>query len=94
MPERTTETTVTFKHPFMLGSFDGLQPAGTYRLVIDEEEILGLSFPAYRRISTLLHVPAGSGASGKWQAFPVDPRELEAALEADARDLPAGFSAS
>jgi hypothetical protein len=94
MPERTTEKTVTFKHPFMLGSFDALQPAGTYRLVIDEEEILGLSFPAYRRTSTVLHVPAGSSASGAGQAFPVDVAELKTALEADERDLPTGSSHS
>ena len=92
MQERSTETTVTFKHPFMLGSFDGMQPAGTYRLVIDEEEVLGLSFPAYRRTSTVLHVPAGSDASGSGEAFPVDPRKLEAALAADAEDLPTGSS--
>jgi hypothetical protein len=94
MSERSTETTVTFKHPFMLGSFDAVQPAGTYRLVIDEEEVLGLSFPAYRRTSTMLHIPAGSGSSLIGQAFPVVPGELEAALEADARDLPAGASRS
>lgn len=88
MPERTTETTVTFKHPFMLGSFDAAQPAGTYRLVIDEEEILGLSFPAYRRISTVLHIPSGAGASNNQQAFPVDVEELKAALEADERARP------
>jgi hypothetical protein len=44
MAVRTTETTVTFRHPFTLTSLDGPQPAGTYRLVTDEEEILGLSF--------------------------------------------------
>ena len=85
--ERTTETTVTFKHPFVLGSFDAMQPAGTYRLVIDEEEILGLSFPAYRRTSTVLHVPAYGRVSGNRQAFPVDVAELDAALEADSREL-------
>jgi hypothetical protein len=94
MPERTSETTVTFRHPFMLASFDGLQPAGTYRLVIDEAEIPGLSFPAYRRTATVLHIPAGADTPGNRQAFPVDPRELEAALEADSRDLPAGSSES
>jgi hypothetical protein len=94
MPERSTETTVTFKHPFFLGSFDAVQSAGTYRLVIDEEEILDPSFPAYRRTSTVLHVPAGSSASGAGQAFPVDGAELKAALEADERDLPTGSSHS
>jgi hypothetical protein len=86
--ERTTETNVTFKHPFILGSFDVMQPAGTYRLVIEEEELLGLSFPAYRRTSTVLHVPAVASASVSGQAFPVDVAELAAALEADALDLP------
>jgi hypothetical protein len=94
MSERTTETTVTFKHPFMLGSFDSMQPAGTYRLVIDEEEIIGLSFVAYRRTSTVLHVPASSSASAHQQAFPTDPGELKAALEADANDPLTGSSRS
>jgi hypothetical protein len=92
MLERTIETTVTFKNPFMLESFDGMQPAGTYRLVIDEQEILGLSFAAYRRTSTVLHVPASSSASSRSEAFLVDPKELEAALAADADDLPPGSS--
>jgi hypothetical protein len=92
MSERTTETRVTFKHSFMLESFDAVQPAGTYRLVIDEEEILGLSFPAYRRTSTVLHVPACSDTAGRRQAFPVDLKELETALAADAQDLPTGTS--
>jgi hypothetical protein len=58
MADRTTETTVTFKHPFSLTSLDSRQPAGTYRLVMDEEEILGLSFLAFRRTATMLHIPA------------------------------------
>ena len=94
MPDRTTETTVTFRNPFMLETFDRLQPAGTYRLVIDEEEILGLSFPAYRRTATVLHVPACSSGSTNRQAFPVDPKELEAALAADALNLQTGSSRS
>jgi hypothetical protein len=87
MSERTTETTVTFKNPFMLESFDRMQPAGTYLLVIDEEEIPDLSFTAFRRTSTVLHVPARSESTSR-QAFPVDPQELEAALAADALSHP------
>ena len=94
MSERSSETTVTFKHPFLLASFDAAQPAGTYRLVIEEEEILGLSFPAYRRTSMVLHVPSASSASGSRQAFPVDSKELETALAADACALPMGSSRS
>jgi hypothetical protein len=74
MSIRTTETTVTFKHPFNLQAFDGAFPPGIYRLVIDDEEIAGLSFLAYRR----------SAVEGKHQVFPTDDRELESALRADA----------
>jgi hypothetical protein len=53
---RSIETTVTFRRPFTLTALDGVQPAGTYRLVEEEEEIAGLSFVAFRRVATLLHV--------------------------------------
>jgi hypothetical protein len=84
------ETTVTFKRPFTLPSVDSPQPAGTYRLVMDEEEILGLSFLAFRRTATMLHIPAMSPAisisARPNQVFPVSSMELAAAMEADAQD--------
>jgi hypothetical protein len=82
MPDRSREVTVTFSHPFMLASFDAAQPAGTYSVVIEEEEILGVSFPAYRRTSMTIQVPADPSSVGS-QTFPVGAEELEAALEAD-----------
>lgn len=89
MTVRTTETTVSFRHPFMLAPFDRLQPAGTYRLVIDEEEIQGLSFLAYQRTATMLHTPAISSAIIRsHQVFRVDQAELATALESDARSKP------
>ena len=84
MSDRTTETSVTFRNAFKLTSFDTEQPAGTYRLVMDEEEVLGLSFLAYRRTATMLHTPS-IAAAGTHRVFPVDPAELASALEADAR---------
>ncbi|WP_157019395.1 hypothetical protein [Mesorhizobium xinjiangense] len=84
MTVRTTDTQVTFMQPFILSAFDAWQPAGTYRLVIDEEEISGLSFLAYRRTPTVLHTPAVSVQSSRHQVVEVDPRELTAALDADA----------
>ena len=53
-----------------------------------EEEVPGLSFSAFRRTATLLHLPAISTAGGRSEIVPVDPVELAAALEADAA-LPA-----
>ena len=84
MTARTTETTVTFTRSFKLSPFDGQQPAGNYRLVIDEEEIVGLSFLAYQRTATMLHTPAISALKGPHQVFLIDPVELATALEADA----------
>ncbi|MFV3131951.1 hypothetical protein [Niveispirillum sp. KHB5.9] len=92
MPIRTTETTVTLDHPFALTSFDSVLPAGVYRLEIDEEEISGLSFSAYRRISARLHTPAIGVLSSIREALPIDTRELEEVLKADRTPiiLPAG----
>ncbi|WP_159588211.1 hypothetical protein [Chelativorans xinjiangense] len=84
MTVRTTDTEVTFRQPFRLSAFDARQAAGTYRLVIEEEEILGLSFLAYRRTATMLHTPAISVQSGRHQVVEVDPEELTVALDADA----------
>ena len=55
---RTLSKTVVFTKPFLLNGVDRTLPAGNYRVVTDEELIEGLSFPAYRRLSTMIFVPA------------------------------------
>ncbi|WP_411033664.1 hypothetical protein [Shinella sp. BYT-45] len=84
MADRTTETTITFAHPFSLSSLVTPLEAGTYRLVVDEELIEGLSFPAYRRTGTHLEIPAISVLTGKRQFLQVTRAEIEAALSRDA----------
>jgi len=81
---RTTHTMVTFRKPFILSSIEGLQPAGTYRLETDEEQIEGLSFNAFRRLEMTLHLPADPVPGGTRHVVRVDPAELAAALAADA----------
>jgi hypothetical protein len=83
MAARTTETTVTFKHPFMLTALAGPQPAGTYAVETDEEEVPGLSFTAFQRTATMLRLPAIPNTGGRSEVVPVDPVELAAALQAD-----------
>jgi hypothetical protein len=85
MSGRILETTVTFKHSFALGPYDMVQPAGTYRLVTEDEEIASIASPAYRRVVTLLFSPAVSVPAPMRHAIVVDVADLEAALEADAR---------
>ena len=82
---RTLETTVTLWHPFVLTALEAPQPAGTYRLVTEEEEIPGLSFVAYRRTAMMLHLPALSTIGVTHQVVDVDPVEWAAVVEADGR---------
>ena len=83
MSTRTTLSSVTFTRPFTLSSVDGVQPAGTYRLVTEEEPIEGLSFGAYLRTATLLHLPASPTPGQTRQVVPVDPDELSAVMAVD-----------
>ena len=83
MAERTTETEITFTHPFHLHSFSEPLEAGTYRLVVDEELIEGLSFTAYRRVATHLEIPAISVAMARRQFLQVSPVEIDEALARD-----------
>jgi hypothetical protein len=76
---RTTRETVTFDHPFSLYAVDGVQPAGTYMVEIDEDLIEGISFLAYRRVATTIYLPLRYGGAGSVQAVTVDPRELDLA---------------
>ena len=69
---------MTFRHPFHLVEIGSPQPPGDYRVVTDEEEILGVSFMAYRRTATHLHLPALAATGLSSQVVQVDPLALEA----------------
>lgn len=87
MSTRTQTSTLVFRRPFRLKDVEGWQPAGTYTLETEEELLEGLSFPAYRRIATMLMFQP-TLSSGTSQALLVDPAELEAVVAADAKDAP------
>jgi hypothetical protein len=77
-------TTVTFQRSFTLSALEGTQPAGTYRLVTEEEQIPDLSFTAFRRTETLLYLPADPVPGGTRQVVSISSDELAKALAADA----------
>ncbi len=83
MATRTSNKTVTFKRSFVLGGLNEVLPAGAYSVETDEEPIDGISFVAYRRILTLIHLPAESGNPGLSRTLTIDPNELEEALRRD-----------
>jgi hypothetical protein len=84
MTERTTRSSVTFRHGFVLRDIDGVQPPGTYLVETVEEPLGTLSFLAYRRVSTTITLPAIGVASLRKQVVTIDPDELRAALAKDA----------
>jgi hypothetical protein len=84
MTTRTSRKTLTFSGPFSLKGIDRELPAGDYPVVTDEELIEGLSFPVYRRVSTMILVPAQSHRASSIEMVTIDPLDLQAALEQDA----------
>jgi hypothetical protein len=82
MLTRSHSKSVVFSHPFELIGVDRILPPGTYRVVTDEELIEELSFPVYRRISTMIFVP-GQTYHASVEMVAIDPRDLQAALDRD-----------
>ncbi|MDH3234306.1 MAG: hypothetical protein OEQ29_12375 [Alphaproteobacteria bacterium] len=80
---RTSKKTMTFRRPFVLGGLDEVLPAGAYSVETDEELLEGISFPAYRRVLTLIRLHAKSGNPHLSRALTIDPNELDAALKRD-----------
>ena len=80
---RSSIERVTFRHGFMLKGMDAAQPPGTYEIEIEEEPLEGLSFLAYRRISTAIRIPSAIRGSTSSQIFPISHLDLEAALAGD-----------
>jgi hypothetical protein len=83
MTIRTRKRTVTFRRPFVLGGIDEELPAGAYDVETDEELLEGISFPAYRRISTLIYLDSNPDHPGLKQMLTIDLNELDAALTRD-----------
>lgn len=84
MTTRTSKKTVTFRQPFQLCEAEAAWPAGDYVVETDEELLEGLSFPAYRRILTVISRQPGPGVPAITRALTIDPDVLEAALRRDA----------
>jgi hypothetical protein len=86
MSVRTTESTVTFSAPFRVADNEDLLPPGTYRVVMDDEELSGLTFMSYRRIATMIAVPSvDAPVQLKRSLVSTSQTELDAALMKDRR---------
>ncbi len=83
MTSRSRRDTIIFRHPFDIRSIGRCLAAGSYEVVTDEDMIEGVSFASYRRMSTMMLVPALS-PHGSMEMITIDPAELVAARNKDA----------
>jgi hypothetical protein len=83
MVTRTKRVALTFQHPFSLKGVDRRLAAGQYEVVTDEELIEELAFPVYRRVATLIFLPADAYEPSSIEMVNVDPVDLAAAQERD-----------
>lgn len=81
---RMTHKTVTFAHPFHLSGFDDLFPPGSYVVDTTEELIESVSFTAYRRVSTDLHLKCKHNGMMVDRILTISPIDLDFALRQDA----------
>lgn len=80
MTIRPTTSILRFDHPFTLPGHPVPLPAGTYDVLIEDELLHGLSFEAFRRVSTFLQV---KGQAGMTELRSTTEQDLEAALTRD-----------
>lgn len=79
MDKRSTSSQITFRRPFRLDGVEGLQPAGSYTLTVEEERLDTLTIDAWRQTSATLYVPQG----GAIDHAAISMEDLQAALVHD-----------
>ncbi len=84
MTMRSRREVVTFKHPFRIRGVDRLLPPGAYEVVTDEETIEGLSFAAFRRVATMIIVPAEGSRGASVEMVSIGSVDLADAQRIDA----------
>jgi hypothetical protein len=84
----TKRVTLTFRCPFSLKGIDRPFAAGQYELITNEEPIEKLLFAIYRRVATLIFLPADASQPSSIKIVDVDTADLAAAHERDQRASP------
>jgi hypothetical protein len=74
-----TSKTVTFTRPFVLTGFEQIEPAGSYLVETEEEQLDGISQSAWRRMATVMHITH----DGVTQYVKIDTADLDKALSRD-----------
>ena len=84
MTKRSRRETITFLHPFRIKGIDRLLPPGAYEVITDEEMTEGLSFASFRRVATLIMVPAAPPRSSTMEMISIGSIDLADAQRIDA----------
>ena len=82
MTTRMMSKAVIFTRPFIVTEAVGEQSPGVYTIDTEEELLESVSFPAYRRVSTVMRCRAPGGIT---RFVTIDPIALDAALARDVR---------
>ena len=83
MTQRSRTETVEFANAFALAGVAGTRPPGIYDVETIEEMIEGLSFQAFRRVSTTLTPQANDPVTRTRQVTEINPDDLQDALTQD-----------
>lgn len=81
MTIRTVRRVMTFVRPFRLSGVEKPLAAGTYDVATEEEQLDGVSFPAFRRLQSYLTRRATTDSSAAVTAIVVDLDELTRVYE-------------
>ena len=84
MTMRSRREIISFKHPFRIEGVDRLLSAGAYEVVTDEEMIEGLSFASFRRVATMIMVPAAAAGNSTMGMVSIGSIDLSDAQRIDA----------
>ena len=79
MVTRMTARTVVFSRPFVLPGFERVEPAGSYLVETEEEQLDTFTQSAWRRLATIMHITRG----GATEYVKIDPMDLDKALARD-----------
>jgi len=84
MTMRSRLEVITFRHPFLIKGIDRVLPPGAYDVVTDEEMIEGLSFASFRRVATMIMVPAAPPRGSTMEMISIGSVDLSDAQRIDA----------
>jgi hypothetical protein len=85
--ERVSREAVTFDRTFFVEGLDRELPAGTYNVEIVEELIEGLSFLAYRVVSTSIRLPMPGGGAHSYQLARINSALVRGALNRSSAEI-------